>query len=41
MRGRRLTVCVSLQVEILKLRNSLEAAQARLGEMRKISYRED
>ncbi|KIW58825.1 hypothetical protein PV05_03321 [Exophiala xenobiotica] len=29
------------QVEILKLRNSLEAAQARLGEMRKISYRED
>ncbi|EHY60916.1 Endocytosis protein end4 [Exophiala dermatitidis] len=29
------------QVEILKLRNALDAAQARLGEMRKISYRED
>jgi hypothetical protein len=29
------------QVEILKLKNSLEAAQARLGEMRKISYRDD
>ncbi|ETN43368.1 uncharacterized protein HMPREF1541_02527 [Cyphellophora europaea CBS 101466] len=29
------------QVEILQLRNALDAAQARLGEMRKISYRED
>jgi len=29
------------QVEILKLKNTLEAAQARLGEMRKISYRDD
>ncbi|KPI43305.1 Endocytosis protein end4 [Cyphellophora attinorum] len=29
------------QVEILQLRNALEAATARLGEMRKISYRED
>ncbi|KAG9771033.1 Endocytosis protein end4 [Exophiala dermatitidis] len=29
------------QVEILKLRNALDAAQARLSEMRKISYRED
>lgn len=30
-----------LQVEILQLRNALEAATSRLGEMRKISYRED
>ncbi|EXJ81897.1 hypothetical protein A1O1_07962 [Capronia coronata CBS 617.96] len=29
------------QVEILQLRNALDAAQARLSEMRKISYRED
>jgi len=29
------------QVEILQLRNQLDAAQARLSEMRKISYRED
>ncbi|KAJ9653667.1 sla2 Src-like adaptor 2 [Neophaeococcomyces mojaviensis] len=29
------------QVEILKLRNALEAAQGRLTEMRKLSYRED
>jgi len=29
------------QVEILQLRNALDAAQSRLGEMRKISYRED
>ncbi|KAK4910262.1 sla2 Src-like adaptor 2 [Elasticomyces elasticus] len=29
------------QVEILKLRNSLEAASGRLAEMRKLSYRED
>ncbi|ETI26843.1 hypothetical protein G647_10289 [Cladophialophora carrionii CBS 160.54] len=29
------------QVEILQLRNALEAAQARLAEMRKLSYRED
>lgn len=32
---------IHVQVEILQLRNALEAAQARLGEMRKISYRED
>ncbi|KIW25657.1 hypothetical protein, variant [Cladophialophora immunda] len=29
------------QVEILQLRNALDAAQARLAEMRKLSYRED
>lgn len=29
------------QVEILQLRNALDAAQSRLSEMRKISYRED
>ncbi|OCT48559.1 Endocytosis protein end4 [Cladophialophora carrionii] len=29
------------QVEILQLRNALEAAQGRLAEMRKLSYRED
>ena len=32
---------IRLQVEILQLRNSLEAAQGRLTEMRKLSYRED